>query len=386
MRPLLIASLLASLVLLSGCREEKKPAAAAPRPVNYMLVGESEFGQSRRISGAVEAAARTDLSFQINGRVATVGVSTGDSVTKGQMLATLDPTDFNLAVTSANSRVASTQATLDEMTEMLRRQRALLARGHVSQAAVDTARSRFEAARSNHAVSIAERDLARLNLERTVLSAPFDGQIAERIAEPFMEISSRQTLFRIQQPSTLSVRVLVPENMVRQIALDDVVEITFPSLPQAVIPGFISQIGALASQGNAFSVKVDLKDLSQDIRSGMTAQVTFHLKQAGGAAPKSAFLIPLSALDLRHGTGQEAPFDLNREDERQATVLVFDPATMTLESRAVTVNDIQNNRVRVINGLKAGERIVIAGVAFLQPGEKVSLWQPTVAPAEVAAP
>ncbi|MFO0109201.1 MAG: efflux RND transporter periplasmic adaptor subunit [Alphaproteobacteria bacterium] len=387
MRPLslLIASLLTTLVMLSGCREEKKTPPAAPRKVSYLLVGESDFGRSRRISGAVEAGDRTDLSFQINGRIANVGVSTGDNVTQGQMLATLERDDFELALKSANSRVASTQATLDEMTEMLRRQRALFARGHVSQAAVDTARSRFEAARSNHAVSTAERDLALLNLDRTVLSAPFDGQIAERIAEPFMEISSRQTLFRIQQPSTLSVRVLVPENMVRQIALDDVVEITFPSLPNAVIPGFISQIGALASQGNAFSVKVDLKDNGYDIRAGMTAQVMFHLKQ-GKAASKSAFLIPLSALDLRQGAGQGASLHLNALGERQAFVLVINPATMTLESRAVTVNDIQNNHVRITQGLKAGERIVIAGVAFLQPGEKVSLWQPTVAPAEVTAP
>jgi len=384
MNPLWMIPLVASLVLVSGCREEKTPEVSLPQPVSYLVVGESGAGQTRRISGEVEAADRTDLAFQVSGRVATVEVSTGDSVSEGQILATLDQKDFNLAVRSAESRVASANASLSEMSEMLRRQRALFERGHVAQAAVDTAQSRFEAARSNHAVAIAERDLARLNLERTVLRAPFTGQLVERIAEPFMEISPRQTLFRIQQPSTLSVRVLVPETMIRKIAMGDPVEITFPSLRDAVVPGFISQVGALAQQGNAFSVKADLLEHSHDIRSGMTAQVTFHLH--GPTKQQASYLIPLTALDLRHAAGNAEGMQKDAGGQRRAWVLVIDPADMTLESREIRVRDITDNQVNVVQGLTAGERVVIAGVAFLEPGEKVSLWRPVVSSAGAAVP
>ena len=374
MKLLWMIPLVASVALVAGCREEKQPAATFPQPVSYMVVGESGAGQTRRISGEVEAADRTDLAFQVSGRVETVEVSTGDSVREGQVLATLEKKDFDLAVRSAESRVASTNATLAEMSEMLRRQRNLFERGHVAQAAVDTAQSRFEAARSNHAVAEAERDLARLNRERTVLRAPFTGQIVERIAEPFMEISPRQTLFRIQQPSTLSVRVLVPETMIRQIAMGDPVEITFPSLRDAVVPGFISQVGALAQQGNAFSVKADLHDHHYDIRSGMTAQVMFHLQ--GDAKTQASYLIPLTALDLRKEAGNPEALARDADGARRAFVLVINPADMTLESREIRVRDIMNNQIKVVSGLAAGERVVIAGVAFLEPGEKVSLWRP----------
>jgi multidrug efflux pump subunit AcrA (membrane-fusion protein) len=151
-----------------------------------------------------------------------------------------------------------------------------------------------------------------------------------------------------------------------------------------VVPGFISQVGALAQQGNAFSVKADLLEHSHDIRSGMTAQVTFHLH--GPTKQQASYLIPLTALDLRHAAGNAEGMQKDAGGQRRAWVLVIDPADMTLESREIRVRDITDNKVNVVQGLTAGERVVIAGVAFLEPGEKVSLWRPVVSSAGAAIP
>jgi hypothetical protein len=65
---------------------------------------------------------------------------------------------------------------------------------------------------------------------------------------------------------------------------------------------------------------------------------------------------------------------------------VIEPATMTLVTREVLIGNIKDNKIEVSGGLEAGEKIVIAGVPFLDPGQKVSLWEPVVQSGEGAAP
>jgi membrane fusion protein, multidrug efflux system len=377
--------LLPGLLALGACREEKKEPPALPvKVVKYTVVGDMASGQARRISGVVETDDKTEIAFQIGGRVETVNVTMGDHVKEGQVLATLEKKDYELAYKAAESRVASSNALLSEKSEILKRQRALFKKGHVAQAAVDTANSQYEAARSNYQVTLAERDVARLDYDRTVLYAPYDGQISERLVEPFMEVNPTQTLFRIQRPTALTVRALVPETIIRQIAIGENVEVTFPTLTGATVKGTITEIGALAQQGNAFPVKVLLRKTAQyDIRVGMTAQVFFMVENYK-ATDKVAYLIPISALDLR---GQE---DLDNKTAAEKTgrhgrVFVIDPATMTLRPREVAIGNIKDNKIEVIGGLEAGEKIVTAGVPFLEPGQKVGLWEPVVQPSEGAA-
>lgn len=372
------------LLTLAACREEKKQVVEPVKAVKYMVVGDASSGQARRISGVVETDDKTEIAFQIGGKVETVNVTMGDHVKEGQVLATLEKKDYELAYKAAESRVASSNALLSEKSEILKRQRALFKKGHVAQAAVDTANSQYEAARSNYQVTLAERDVARLDYDRTVLYAPYDGQISERLVEPFMEVKSTQTLFRIQRPTALTVRALVPETIIRQIAIGENVEVTFPTLTGATVKGTITEIGALAQQGNAFPVKVLLRKTAQyDIRVGMTAQVFFMVENYK-ATDKVVYLIPVSALDLR---GQE---DLDNKTAAEKTgrhgrVFVIDPATMTLQPREVAIGNIKDNKIEVIGGLEAGEKIVTAGVPFLEPGQKVGLWEPVVQPSEGAA-
>jgi RND family efflux transporter MFP subunit len=382
---LVLLIFLPGLLALSGCREEKKAAPMPVKAVKYIVVGDASSGQARRIAGVVETDDKTEIAFQIGGKVEAVNVNMGDYVKEGQILATLEKEDYALAYKAAESRVASSNALLSEKSEILKRQRILFKKGHVAQAAVDTANSQYEAARSNYQVALAERDVAKLDYDRTVLYAPYDGQISERLVEPFMEVKPTQTLFRIQRPTALTVRALVPETIIRQIIIGEKVEVTFPTLTGATVEGTITEIGALAQQGNAFPVKVLLKKTGQyDIRVGMTAQVFFTIEDYG-KIDKIAYIIPISALDLR-GRDDADRKPAEEAGARHGRVFVIESATMTLVTREVLIGNIKDNKIEVIGGLEAGEKIVIAGVPFLDPGQKVSLWEPVVQPGEGAAP
>ncbi len=160
----------------------------------------------------------------------------------------------------------------------------------------------------------------------------------------------------------------MPETLIRDVNYGDVVSVRFPTLKKIIAGGTISEIGAKAESGNAFPVRIQLAKTPADIRSGMTAQVTFNFGQASGT---SVYLIPVSALDLR------VPEKVLDNPKEQAKVFIFNQKKQIVEKRMVSIRDIRGNKLEVIEGLNTGDVLIVAGVPFLSEGQKVKLWEPT---------
>jgi multidrug efflux pump subunit AcrA (membrane-fusion protein) len=143
---------------------------------------------------------------------------------------------------------------------------------------------------------------------------------------------------------------------------------TIPGLQDAVFNGRIIEIGAMAEAGNAFRVRARLDDPTPGARSGMSATVTLQIAREKTEG-RPVFSVPLSA--IRFDTTETGPVVGQR-----ATIFVFDSAKEAVERREVPVVGMAGNRVFVGDGLKPGDRIVTAGVAFLRDGQKVRLWSP----------
>jgi RND family efflux transporter MFP subunit len=177
------------------------------------------------------------------------------------------------------------------------------------------------------------------------------------MVEPFFEVLRGQAVFNMFMEGAMEVAISIPESEIEGINLGLRGEIAFPTIPGQIYHGVVSRVGAVANQANAFPVDVAISDPSEKVRPGISAEVTLLL---AGIERESSFLVPLSAI---------AP----GESKTQAVIYVFDPETSTVHKTPVKTAGIRDNNVIVQEGLKGGEIIAVAGVSFLQNGQKVTL-------------
>ena len=348
-------------VILTACgKKEEAPTVERIRAIKTYTVKESEAGIIRKFSGVVEAADKSSISFEVSGNVQEVRVNVGDKVSKGQELAALDTRTYKLNVEAAEAGLGRAKVELtDKRTDLDRLQRiAQQDPGAISQGALDSAEAAYDSAQKNVAFATSQLSLAKRDLAKTVLRAPFDGVIAERIVDAFNEVARGQRVFDIYMEGGMEVAISIPESEIKGIYAGLDSEIRFPTIPGSLFKGDVTEISSVASVANAFPVKVTIIEPNQQIRPGMTAEVTLAL---GGEGVAGAYMIPLMAI---------IPGDY----PDSANVFVFDSSTSTVKKTQVGGRvGIRKNSFVATSGINAGDIIAVAGVSFLEDGQKVKL-------------
>ncbi len=350
------------VLLFAACAPAPDDAPPPLKRVKVFEVGKTSEGQLRRISGRVVAADTSRLSFGVGGTLARINVGPGDRFEAGQVLASLDAEPLRIAAEQSRAQLTSARAKYREAEQGLERMRELLTRGVASRADVDAAVADFESAQGNVRAEEAnverkERDLSLVNL-----MAPFDGQVTERGAEAFEEVSASQAVLTVQSEGALEVEVGIPETLIRFIDYGQAVTVSFPSGTESV-RAVVTEIGARPETGAAYPVAVRLAGTSDDLRPGMTASVVFNIGLADHEGP--VYLIPLSAVALDAAPPEPA------ESAEGPVYIVVDGKLIT---RTVRFGDVRDNELEVYSGLAAGDLVVSAGVPFLYDGMEVVIW------------
>ncbi|NNE86314.1 MAG: efflux RND transporter periplasmic adaptor subunit [Alphaproteobacteria bacterium] len=361
MQKSLVVAALAAL-FLAGCEDETPEVTERIRAIKTYTVSQHASGRSRKFPGAVEATDTSSLSFEVSGNVTKVLVDAGDKVVAGQELAELDAEPYRLDVQSGEADLGSARAGFNEKSLELERQKALFAKGWISQAALDQAVAAFETAKND--VDIAQSKLSRLrrDLGKTVMRAPFDGVIATRSVDPFVEVNRGQALFEIFAEGALQIALSIPETVIEQINLGLPAAVNLSSFGACECTAVVTEIGSSAETANAFPVKATLLNPPTSVRPGMTAEVEFLL---GIEDTASNFLIPIDAVAAGSQSGQ--PINLS------SYVFVFDAANSTVQKRAIKIGPGTGSFVEVQEGVEPGDVIAAAGVSFLSDGLKVKL-------------
>jgi RND family efflux transporter MFP subunit len=319
----------------------------------------------RVISGIVTAVSDTRLAFEVQGVVATVDVNFGDSVTEGQVLATLDPEPLELTVRDAEAQVAAARATFQDAVLTYERAKALFEQDVASEAERDRAEAQYNSTKSAVEANEARLALAQRDLRRSVLRAPFDGSISVRNIDPAQRVFSGEVAFEMDSgESGLRVEVQVPETLIARVRQGQEVDVTFPSASTATesFPAVVSEVGTRAGNGNAFTVKADLVDRVEKARPGMTAEVHFtYAKSVSEILDVGGHVIPMAAI---------------RQDMHgNMSVFVFDRDSSTLKQTPIVTGGVLDNEIAVLEGLRDGDIIATAGISFLTDGQTVRLLE-----------
>jgi RND family efflux transporter MFP subunit len=352
------------MLAFSGCGEEEKPPEVV-RSIRWMRVEETTTKQVRMISGTTKPVDQTALSFAVGGTVEKVEVKLGDQVKKGQVLAELDQQPFILAVRDSEAALSKAQAAVVERRANYERILALYESNNASKAELDESRASFDSAKSQVKAAKAQLGLARRDLRKTTLRAPYDGSISTKEIEPFVEVRRGKALFGLDGvESGFEVSAAVPDSVVIRLSPGDEADVVFPTLDNRKVGGVITEIGSRSRTASTYPVTVQLQEQFDDFRSGMSVEVAFEFIAEGASGEQLAQGLKVPAAAILVGA------------EEQYFVFVFDEKTSRVKKIQVKAVSLRDNDILVEPGaLRAGDIIATAGVQFLNDGQEVNLMK-----------
>ena len=356
--------LLVPTLVAFGCGKEEKPEEVI-RSIRWIKVAETSAKQVRMISGTTKPVDQTALSFAVGGTVEKVEVKLGDQIKKGQVLAELDQQPFVLAVRDAEAGLAKARANLVERRANYERYVALYESNNASKAELDEARASFDSAKSQVKAAQAQLGLARRDLRKTQMKAPFNGTISVKEIEPYMELPAGKAVFGLDGvESGFEVSAAVPDSLVIHLSPGDEAEVVFPTLNNRKVGGVVTEIGSRSRAASTYPVTVQLQEQFDDFRSGMSVEVAFEFipKSETGEPLETGLAAPVSAFVVGEGN--------------TSFVFIYDQQSTTVKKTQVKTVALRENDVIVEPGaLKAGDIIATAGVPFLNDGQKVNLMK-----------
>ncbi len=341
----------ATALVLAACSPAEQEHAAPVRPVLFTVAKAADTVVFGPFAGTVEPRYRSQLGFQIGGRVAARDVTIGDTVKKGQRLATLDPTVTRFALTRSEADVADAKAQAENAAATEARSRRLMEGGNITQAQFDSAIAARDTTQARLNQAFASLQKARDQVNWTELHADFDGVVTERLAEVGQVLSAGQPVYTVARPEVREAVVDIPEELTGAMPRDGLFTVTLQSAPQITTTGKVREVAPFAESGTRTRrIRMTLQDPPIGFRLGATITVVLTRKVAPHIdLPPTALL----------------------EQEGQSAVWILATDGKSVARRPVSVGERGPESVRISDGLSEGERVVVAGVHSLSDGQAV---------------
>jgi RND family efflux transporter MFP subunit len=344
-------------VSLTACTGEphKKEASSNAVPVVVGRVQKTQERETISVSGTVTTPdSPTSASFLVSGKVIFVGPREGDYVKKGQRLASIDPTDFRLALAAAKAQSDQAQVGYKRAEDEHRRMKMLYDSNSLAPNDYQKFKASYDSAGQQYNQAAASERLSRKHLSDATLCAPVSGFISKRSIEPGDTASSGQSVFEIVQMDPVEVNVGVPETDVHLVRIGQKAEIAVPALPGKSFQGTVRVINVSAdSSTRTYMTRITVPNPEHTLRIGMVAEATIRGDR----------IVPMTTL----------PGDAVIRDPQGATqVFVYYPDQKRVYAKRVDIGAAVDKDVEIKSGLSGNELIVVAGQTKLRNGIVVS--------------
>jgi RND family efflux transporter MFP subunit len=340
-----IATALWLATCLTGCGgQDAPPPKEIVRPVKTFVFGAAERSRSYSYPGQVYANQTVEVAFEVTGKLQELPVSKGQAVRAGDLIARLDPRDFE-------NEVRASRAALDQAIATRDRYRVAARTNAVSREEVDQAEALAR-------ISAADLKIKEKALEDTTILADFDGIVADRFVDNFQNVVAKQPVVLLQDIQMLEIRVSVPERDVVESADEPGrVAAVFDTLPdrefELSVKEFVTEADPVTQTYRIVLAMPNPEGAG--LLPGMTATVRWYAPTLGSRGDNT---VPLGA--VRGGGG------------RPSSVWVIEPDARTVTQREVRLGQVAYaDRVEILEGLEPGETIAAAGVHHLVEGMRV---------------
>ena len=395
-------SVLMSLVLgvsMTACKgePEKKQVRIDPVPVSVGKVQQIREPETITVSGSVNAPdSPPGASFLVSGRVVFAGPREGEYVSRGQVLARIDPTDYQLSVQGAEAQSAAADAALEKAMnparpekleqariafersedeyrrmKMLYESKSLAPNDFLKyKAAYESARQQYELAKAGgqkedkEQAKAASRQaatgvrVARKALSDTTLCAPISGYISKRYIEVGDTASPARPAFEVVQLDPVEVTVGVPETDIHRVRIGQKAEIRIPAQPEKTFDGALRVVNVSADPNTrTYMARIRVPNPNRFLRIGMIAEATIR-----GDRTVALMTVPGNAVV--------------RDPQGATRVFVYHPDQGRVYAKRVEIGAGVGKDLVIKSGLSGDERIVLAGQTKLEDGMVVSATGP----------
>ena len=327
-------------------------SGGAPLKVQIVTVTQAPVAMDFVLTGAIEARDSLDVGFRLGGRVTEVLVSAGDTVKQGEPLARTDAVQQEQALGVAQASLDSAVAVRDQAALAADRAVALLERGVGTSAARDAAAEQLSSAEGGVAQATSALEQARRAVDDTVLRAPQDVVVTDRVAEPGQIVGPAQTVLSLAVLSGLDAVFQTPNSPLLDDAVGSRVSLVPLDLPDREMTGVVSDVDPLVNAATgSVEVTVRIDDAVTD-----TALL--------GASVRGKIAVP-------DGSGMQVPWTaLTANAGEPAVWVVGDDGRVAIAP--VVIERFQDGIVLIDSGLTPGQRVVGAGSQMLFPGRPVA--------------
>lgn len=331
----LIVGWMASGMILSESSASNQSSTAEVAPTSVLVVQSQASPVTLNYHAEGQALPDRDTAViaETSGTVIEMTAAKGDLVQAGQVLARLDSTRADAALTQAKEQRANAQREIDNATQLF--DRGVATRDRLSEARADLATAEANLATAQEAI------------KNLVVEAPFAGRIEALPASMGEYVTSGTTLARVVDNDPLTIAIQVPQQALNRIKAGQTAEVRF--ITGQVREGTVAFVGAAAaSETRTFLTEIEVANTDREIPAGVSAQVTIPT----GTATAHRIAPSIVSLDTKGQLGIKAV-----EDER----VVFYP----IEIVKTELDGIW------VTGLPEQATIITIGQGFVQDGEKV---------------
>ena len=364
--------LLLAMVVVVGCGKKDDKQEKAPVRVKTEKVQPSYDGAALSYVGIVEESEATAVSFTSMGVVQRMLVNEGQAVSRGQLLAEIDPTSMSNGVTAAQATtsqahdmVAQAQSTYDQAKDAYDRMKLLHDNGSLPEikwiemeTKLRQAETMLKSAQSSVRSATATERIARKGLSDTRLIAPVSGIIGKRQVNAGETALPSQAVVTILNINTVKVKVSVPEAEMASITSST------PSLIRVEaagcqVPGGRIEKGVQAdAMTHTYDIRIHVANADHKLLPGMVATVNLYgnVKTEGGTTRRSGiFTLPVTSVHQR-SDGSLFVWTIDAQNKAHRT--------------PVTICDAEGNRVFIVDGLAEGQQVVVEGYQKLSEGTR----------------
>jgi RND family efflux transporter MFP subunit len=337
------------VVSLAGCSQKRELDPRTEPELVRIIELSSPSGTDRAFTGVVSARVESDLGFRVPGKVTKRLVDTGQFVRAGQLLMTIDRTDYVHAITARSETVAAAKAKAVQAAADEARYRPLVKSGAVSASIYDQIKAASDSAQAELAAAKAQEQVARDEDDYSQLVADADGVVIETLAEPGQVVTAGQTVVKLARSGPREAAVNLPETL--RPALGSTAYATLYG-STVKVPVRLRQLSNAADpQTRTFEARYVLEGAPANAPLGAT--VTVHLSGDPGT---DILQIPASSIvDRGNGPG----------------VWVLNQPTSTVSFQPVQVRQLDEELATISGNLRQGQEVVSLGVHLLHEGEHV---------------
>ncbi|MEY4676226.1 MAG: hypothetical protein RLZZ470_733 [Pseudomonadota bacterium] len=364
-----LVALLAAVALGYGLwRKSSAPPAPPPvvtaapaafmdiKPTDVITAQTQTLVQSLPISGNLKALNTVVVKARVAGEILELNGREGDSVKAGQVVARIDPTEYQRRLRQAEQQADAAKTQIDIAKRQYDNNKALVDQGFISKTTLDTSYATLAGAEATYNAALAGADVARKTLEDAVLRAPISGQVAARLAQPGERASIDARLLDIVDLGSLELEATLS--------------------PADSVDVRVGQEAWLNMEGRSEPIKAMVKRINPNVQSNSRSVLVYLGLQNTSGLRQGMY--GQGALKLRQSQAIALPLDAVRTDKPQPYVQLIEKDKVvhhivTTGTRGQLLGQADSVVWVSVQGLPANSQVLPASVGALREGMLIRL-------------